>query len=149
AADLRNRSPEAARLEVRKAPNVRPEYYLNLPEGLLPPPFSTMFRPTIILGKEQLVVGASGAPAERAAGLSAAKADGRWQPEEAFVPVLRRLPDRMVGLRISDPRETMPAIVEALPVLARTINAQIAAQRRQFPGAPAVTPLKIEPDSLP
>ena len=62
---------------------------------------------------------------------------------------MQRLPGRMVGLRIGDPRETMPAVVEALPVLAQTINAQISAQRRQFPGAPAVTPLKIEPDSLP
>src|SRR5262249_51658973 len=132
--NLRERSPELARLEVRKAPDVRPEYYLNVPEGLLPPPFSTMFRPTIILGREQLVVGASTAPAERAAGLSAAKADGRWQPDEAFVPLLRRLPERMVGLRISDPRETLTAVVEALPVLAQTINAQVAAQRRQFPG---------------
>ena len=108
-----------------------------------------MFRPTIILGPEQLVLGASTAPAERAAGLSAAKADGRWQPDGAFVPVMQRLPGRMVGLRIGDPRETLPAVVEALPVLAQTINAQISAQRRQFPGAPAFTPMKIEPDSLP
>ena len=54
-----------------------------------------------------------------------------------FVPVMRGLPANMVGLRINDPRETMPAVVEALPVLAQIINAQIAAQRRQFPGGPA------------
>jgi prepilin-type processing-associated H-X9-DG protein len=148
-ANVRALPPGAAGLEFRQEQGARPKYVLELPEGLLPPPFSTMFRPTTILGREQLVVGASTAPAERAAGLSAAKADGRWQPDEAFVPLLRRLPERMVGLRISDPRETLPAVVEALPVLARTINAQVAAQRRQFPGAPAVTPLKIEPDSLP
>jgi prepilin-type processing-associated H-X9-DG protein len=141
--------PGAAGLEFRQEQGAPARYVLDLPEGLLPPPFSTMFRPTIILGQEQLVVGASVAAAERAAGLSAAKAEGRWQPDGAFIPVVRRLPDTMVGLRISDPRETMPAIVEALPVLARTINAQVAAQRRQFPGAPAVPPLKIEPDSLP
>jgi prepilin-type processing-associated H-X9-DG protein len=126
-----------------------PRYVLDLPQGMLPPPFSTMFRPTIILGKEQLVLGASTAPAERAAGLSAAKAEGRWQPEGAFVPAMKRLPGRMIGLRVADPRETLPAVVEALPVLARTINAQVSAQRRQFPGAPAITPMKIEPDSLP
>jgi prepilin-type processing-associated H-X9-DG protein len=136
-------------LEFRREPGDRPKYALDLPQGMLPPPFSTMFRPTIVLGAEQLVVGASTAPADRAAGLSAAKPDGRWQPDAAFTPVLRRLPDRMVGLRIADTRETMPAFVEAVPILARMINAQIAARRQQFPGMPQVTPLKVEPDSLP
>ena len=127
----------------------RPKYFLDLPQGMLPPPFSTMFRPTIMLGQEQLVLGASTAAAERAAGLSAAKADGRWKPDGAFVPVVSRLPGQMVALRISDPREMLPAVVEALPVLARMINQQVSAQRRQFPGVPASPPLKIEPDSLP
>jgi prepilin-type processing-associated H-X9-DG protein len=141
--------PGAGGLAFRKEEGARPKYVLDLPQGVLPPPFSSMFRPTIILGQEQLVVGASTAAAERAAGLSSGKAEGRWQPDEAFRPVIDRLPAGMVALRISDPREVLPAIVEALPVLAQTINSQIAAQRRQFPGAPAVTPLKIERDSLP
>ena len=148
-ANARAPQPDAAKLEFRKEAGDRPRYVLDLPQGLLPPPFSTMFRPTIILGRELLVVGASGAAAERAAGLSAAKSEGRWQPDAAFADVMRRLPDRMIGLRISDTRETMPAIVEALPVLAQTINAQVEAQRRQFPGMPAAQPLKIEPESLP
>ena len=138
-----------AKLEFRKKEGARPRYGLDLPEGLLPPPFSTMFRPTIILGSERLIIGASTAAAERAAGLTAARADGRWQPDAAYAPVLGHLPGHMIALRIGDPREMVPAIVEALPVLARMINAQIAAQRRQFPGMPAVPPLKIEPDSLP
>jgi prepilin-type processing-associated H-X9-DG protein len=141
--------PGGAGLTFRKEPGARPKYVLDLPQGLLPPPFSTMFRPTVILGPEQLVVGASTAPAERAAGLSGTKTDGRWQPDAVFMPVMQRLPDKMVALRISDPRETMTAVIEALPLLAQTINSQIAAQRRQFPGAPPFTPLKIEPDSLP
>jgi prepilin-type processing-associated H-X9-DG protein len=141
--------PDAPKLDFRKEEGSRPRYVLELPQGLLPPPFSTMFRPTIILGREQLVLGASAAPTERAAGLSAAKPDGRWQPDGAFGPVVHGLPGKMVALRINDTRETMPAVVEALPVLAQTIEAQLAAQRRQFPGAAPVTPLKIEPDSLP
>lgn len=148
-ANVGPRGGEAWALEFRREPGDRPKYVMDLPPNLLPPPFSTMFRPTIILGPERLVLGASTAAADRAAGLLAAKADGRWQPDEAFAPVIRRLPARMVGLRIADPRETMPAVVEALPILARLINAQIAAQRQQFPGMPQVTPLKIEPDSLP
>jgi prepilin-type processing-associated H-X9-DG protein len=141
--------PPGAKLEFRKEPSDRPRYGLDLPEGLLPPPFSTMFRPTILLGPEQLVIGASTAAAERAVGLTSAKADGRWRPDAAYDPVMRRLPANMVGLRISDPRELLPAIVEALPVLARMINAQVEAQRRQFPGMPVRPPLTIEPDRLP
>src|SRR6185312_3946291 len=54
-------------LALHKEEGARPRYVLDLPQGLLPPPFSTMFRPTIILGKERLVVGASATAAERAA----------------------------------------------------------------------------------
>ena len=43
-------------------------------------------------------------------------------------------PSKLVYLRISDPREMLPAIVEALPILAQVINQQVAAQRRQFGG---------------
>ncbi len=144
---LAERAP--GNLAFRKEEGTRPKYVLDLPQDLLPPPFSSMFRPTIILGQEQLVVGASTAAAERAAGLSSAKAEGRWQPDESFRPVIDRLPAGMIALRISDPREVLPALVEALPVLAETINSQVAAQRQRFPGAPAVTPLKIERGTLP
>ncbi len=122
---------------------------MNIPEGMLPPPFSTLFRPTVILGQGQLVVAASTAAADRVAGLSAAKAEGRWQADSAYEPVMRRLPSKLVYLRISDPRELLPAIVEALPVLAQTINQQVAAQRRQFQGGPGAPVLKIEADNLP
>ncbi len=145
--------PAGAGLAFHKEEGGRPRYVLDLPQGMIPPPFSTLFRPTVILGQEQLAVGASTAAAERAAGLSTAKADGRWQPDASFTPVIRRLPAKMIALRIGDPRETLTAVVQALPVLAQTINAQVAARRRQFrgnfPGGPAGDILKIEPDSLP
>ena len=47
---------DAGGLEFRKEEGARPKYVLALPQGMLPPPFSTMFRPTIILGQEQLVL---------------------------------------------------------------------------------------------
>jgi prepilin-type processing-associated H-X9-DG protein len=145
--------PGGAGLAFRMEGGARPKYVLDLPQGMLPPPFSTMFRPTVILGKERLVVGASTGAAERAGELSAAKPDGRWQPDAAFAPVIRRLPGKMIALRIGDPRETLVAVVEALPVLAQTINARVANQRRQFrgrfPGGPTGEALKIEPDNLP
>jgi prepilin-type processing-associated H-X9-DG protein len=142
-------APGAGGLAFKKEEGARPRYVMNIPEGMLPPPFSTLFRPTVILGQGQLVVAASTAAADRVAGLSAAKAEGRWQADSAYDPVMRRLPSKLVYLRISDPRELLPAIVDALPVLAQTINQQVAAQRRQFQGGPGAPVLKIEADSLP
>ncbi len=124
-------------------------YVLDLPPGLIPAPFSTLFRPTIIFGKDQLIFGASTAAADKLAALSPAKPDGRWKPDDAYAPVMKHLPSKLVYLRINDPRETLPAVVEALPILAQTINQQVAAQRRQFQGGPGEPLLKIEPEALP
>ena len=65
--------------------------------------------------------------------------------------MLGPLTGHMIALRIGDPREMVPASVEAMPVLANMINtrADQRPSRRQFPGMPAVPPLKIEPESLP
>ena len=145
----------AGNLEFRKQEGARPSYILDLPAGLLPPPFATLFRPTIVVGKDQLIVGTSTDPAQKAANLSGTPKDHLWQPTGAFVPVVRRLPANLVYLRIADPRETMPAIIESLPVLAQTINAQIAQSQQMRgagPGAPGVpgTPvLRIDVDKLP
>ncbi len=70
--------PGGAGLAFRKEGSGRPTYVLDFPQGMLPPPFSTLFRPTVILGREQLVVGASTAAAGRARGSLSRKptADG-------------------------------------------------------------------------
>jgi prepilin-type processing-associated H-X9-DG protein len=141
-----------AALEFRKKEGPRPTYIMELPPGTLPPPFAEMFRPTVLLGKDQLVVSASTAPAEQAASLSGDRPDQRWQPAEAFVSMIRRLPANLVLLNISDPRTTMPAMIDALPILAQQINAQAGqAQRVEDPQGirPPFTPLRIDPDKLP
>ncbi len=79
-------------LEFRKQEGARLSYILDLPAGMLPPPFATLFRPTIIVGKDQLIVGASTDAAEKAANLSGTPKDRLWQPTGAFVPVVRRVP---------------------------------------------------------
>ena len=139
-------------LQFRKQEGAGLSYILDLPAGMLPPPFATLFRPTIIVGKDQFIVGASTEPAEKAANLSGIPRDRLWQPTGAFVPVVRRLPANLVYLRIADPRETMPAIIESLPKLAQTLNAQIAQSQRMpggRPGAPGTPVLRIDAAKLP
>jgi prepilin-type processing-associated H-X9-DG protein len=142
-------------LEFRKQESARPAYLLDIPAGMLPPPFATLFRPTVVLGKDQLVIGASMIAAEQAANLSGVPADRRWKPTGAFAPVVSKLPANLVYLRLADPRETMPAFVESLPVLVQQINAQEAQSlqmRRPF-GAPApagaAAALRVDLDKLP
>ena len=108
----------AASPEFRKLTAPRFAYVLDLPPGSLPPQFLTMFQPTVILGKDRLVLSATTAAAEQAL------AGGpRWQPTGAFIPVARRLPASLVFLSISDPRDAMPALIENLPVVAQQLNA--------------------------
>src|SRR5262249_44565803 len=45
-------SAASAAPQFRKQAGARPTYVMEVPEGYLPPPFATMFRPTVILGTE-------------------------------------------------------------------------------------------------
>ncbi len=154
---LQQGGPPGAALEFRKQEGARPLYVLDFPEGMLPPPFSTLFRPTVVLGKDQLVIGASTVSTVQAANLPSGPSDRRWKPSGPFVPVVGKLPANLVYLRVSDPRETMPAFIEALPILAQQINAQMAQTRRmrgQFgapapAGAPETPALRVDLDKLP
>ena len=123
-------------------------YVMDFPPAALPPPFATMFRPTIILGKDQLIVAASTTAAEQAVEPLRRPPGQRRQPAGAFVPVVHRLPANMVYLNISDPRKTMPAMIEALPILAQQMNAQTAQQQRMRPpgvgGPPPGAPLSAD-----
>ncbi len=137
-------------LQFRKQEGARLSYIMDLPAGMLPPPFATLFRPTIVAGKDQFVVGASTDAAEKAASLSGTAKDRLWQPTGAFIPVLKKVPANLVYLRIADPREMMPAIVESLPILAQQINAQMAQaqqMRALAPGRRALRPCGSTPTS--
>src|SRR5262249_14325489 len=67
--------PNAPAIAFRKEAGARPSYVLDLPPGSLPPGVLSMFRPTITLGKVQLVLAATTDAAERAVGLSTAPAE--------------------------------------------------------------------------
>ena len=49
-----------------------------------------------------------------------------WQPDEAFIPIVNRLPAEMIYMRLADPRPATPVLLASLPVVVRQINAEIA-----------------------
>jgi hypothetical protein len=141
-------------LEFRKSEGPRPAYIMDVPLGILPPPFGAMFRPAVMLSKEQLVLSASADVAEQAVALSGGRLVPRWQPAGAFLSVVRRLPANLVYLNLSDTRNSLPALVEALPILAQQMNMQGPRRRRiGANGVMIVEPsgplLQIDPDKLP
>ena len=124
-AAARRGQPEPAAvgpIEFRKQEAKQPTYVLNLPTGAVPPAARMLMRPTLKLGKDQLVLGASPAAANRSFNMAALPADQLWKPIDKFVPMARRLPRDMILLTVSDPRDTLPAFVENLPGLVQQVN---------------------------
>ena len=115
-------APNAPALAFRKEDGRRPTYVLDLPHGALPPQILEMFRPTVTFGNGQLVFAASTDAAQRAIAASDTRQGRRWQASGAFVPMARRLPENLVFLNVSDPRETFPALIENLPALVPQLN---------------------------
>jgi prepilin-type processing-associated H-X9-DG protein len=114
--------PNPAAIAFRKQEAKDPTYVLNLPMGSVPPPLPMLIRPTLKLGKDQLVLGANPAAANRSFGLAAQPPDRLWRPTDAFVPMARRLPRDMVVLAVSDPRDTLPGFIGNLPSLVQQMN---------------------------
>ena len=113
-------APPAAPAQLRKIDGPSPGYVLDFPPGPQAAQLAAIFQPTLLLGKNQLILSASTAAALRAA------AEGpRWRPGGLYVPVVRRLPDRLVFLNLSDPGESMPGFIENLPAVAQQMNAML------------------------
>ena len=139
-------------IEFRKqAGSMQPMYVLNLPTGTVPPAVKMLIRPTLKLGKNQLVLGASTAAANRSFNIGTLPADQLWKPTEKFEPMARRLPREMILLTVNDPRDTLPALVESLPALIPQLNAMLQGQPLgQANGQPAKPGrFHIEPADLP
>ncbi len=122
----RNQPPGAAGPfpEFRNLPAGRPTYVLNLPPGSVRPQIAAMFQPTLVLDEGQLILSASSAAAERtAAAIAGGRPGQRWRPTGAFAPMAQRLPSGLVLLNVSDPRETLPGLIENLPALVPQLGA--------------------------
>ncbi len=134
-------------LEFRKQAGAEATYVMDLVAGAVPPQFQGVFQPTVMLTKDQLVIAATTAGAQRAAAASNGGADRRWQPTGAFASVARRLPSNLVLLNVNDPRESIPALIENLPNVANQLNQAIAQAQRQPEGGGLS--LRIDPERLP
>jgi prepilin-type processing-associated H-X9-DG protein len=133
----------------RKLDKPEHAYLFEFPKGSVAPPILAMFSPTLILGKDQLVISMTTKGAERALALGAGDPADRWRPTGEFVAVARSLPEKLIFLTVSDPRETMPALVANLPTILQTFNLGIKQAQRQAGNPATGIPIKIDPAKLP
>jgi prepilin-type processing-associated H-X9-DG protein len=128
----------------RTAGPPHPQYAIDWPANSLVPPYSTLLRPTLTVGENEVVLAASNEAAQRA--LAGGKS---WQPAEAFVPCVRRLPAQMIYMRLADPRSATPVLVASLPVLIRQFNAEIMLRENRAGKNGRDVYLRLDPEIIP
>ena len=119
--------------QFRKKDGPRTEYVLEFPPGSIPDGPMSMLSPTIALDKEQLIISGTSAAAEKALALVAGPAEKRWSTTDASVRVAERIPRNLMMLVTTDPRETLPAVIDNLPAIVQALNTQIAQGRKARP----------------
>ncbi len=139
-----------ATLEVRKLAG-QVGFELNIPEGAVPPGPLTAIKPTLLIGEKYLAFGTMPGAARKA--LDAAEGRGpAWKPAEAQVAMMNLLPKGMIALSVSDPRQTLPPLVENLPTLLAVANQNLA--NRPGPGGPGgaagpAIPIEVDAAKIP
>jgi prepilin-type processing-associated H-X9-DG protein len=113
-------APPTPPAQLRKIDGQSPAYVLDFPPGPQAAQLAAIFQPTLLLGKNQLILSAS-----TAAALRAATEGPRWRPSDRHAPVVRRLPGSLVFLNVSDPGETLPGFIENLPAVAQQMNGML------------------------
>lgn len=126
------------RPEFRKADGPNPGYVLIFPPEELKGPFTNM-KPTVLLGKDRVVIATKPAAAEKAIALPK-EGKGLWVPTGDFETLTKHLPSDLVFLNVSDPRGTVSTLMSNLPVLIQALNTQLA-QARGPRGAPQLIQL--------
>lgn len=132
------------RPEFRKAEGANPGYSIEFPPEELTGPFTNM-RPTLLVGKDRLVI-ATKPPAARKAAALPAGGKGLWTPTEAFIPMVEQLPKDLVVLNVSDARDIVATLMSALPALIQNLNNQLMNAQRRGGGA---LPIKLDPNKIP
>ncbi len=131
-------------------PGSRSGHEIFLPPGSVPPGPMASARPTILIGSKYLAIGSTAGPASAALDMAEGQG-GRWSPEGPFAPMMAALPPRMVLLSVSDPRESLPALISNLPGLVMGANMALANRPGpdgNRPDGPAI-PLRIDPAKVP
>ena len=87
---------------------------LSFPAAILP--MAAGMRPTLLLGRKEMVLATSPATARRALDLTERSATGGLPPGDPLGEVLTPLPDRLIFLGVDDLRQSMfPEILVSLP----------------------------------
>jgi prepilin-type processing-associated H-X9-DG protein len=133
-----------ASLNFRKVAGQTPRYVLDWPPNTLVAPYTLVLRPTVVVGKDRLVLAASDEALE-----GALASDPRWQPVEAFVPIVQRLPPEMIYMRLADPRAATQVLLASLPVLVRQLNAEITMKERIAGKAAKEVYFRLDPETIP
>jgi prepilin-type processing-associated H-X9-DG protein len=128
----------------RTAGPPHPQYAIDWPANSLVPPYSTLLRPTVTVGENELVFAASNEATQ-----GALAGDRSWQAPEAFVPCVRRLPPRMIYMRLADPRPATPVLAASLPVLIRQVNAEIVLRERRAGRNAKDVYMRLDPEIIP
>ena len=136
-------------VSLRKLEKPEHAYLLEISGGTLPPQIRAIFNPTLILGKDQLIFSLTTKGAERVLALGGKNPERTWQPSGEFAAMARRLPEKLIFLTVSDPRETMAALVANLPSILETFNVGIKQAQQQAGNPVTGIPLKIDPSKLP
>ncbi len=150
------RRPRAgqAPAEIRKIDGPTPGYQLVLPPGAVAPQAAAFASPTILVGKGRIALGVNEDEARAALDTRA------WTPGPEVAGPLGRTPKDLLMLNLDDPRTTVPALVEATPLLllgannflatihqARLAAARAAARNGGRPIPPARPPLALKIDA--
>ena len=136
-------------LEFRRQAGPDPTYVLDIPPGLLPAPFQGVYQPTVMLAENQLVISATTAAAQRAVTACNGGPDKRVSQNSGWGIQQRALPRELVLFNVTDPRESVAALIESLPAVAKLLSQEIEqAQRRQGRPAPGFS-LQIDPAQVP
>jgi len=119
--------------EFKLMPGKDKVYTLNSPAGSpwrLPPGF----RPTVRLGAKHLAISVT----PDAARLALETKPGEWTPPADLVAAFEQLPRSLMVLNVSDPRQTLPELLAALPAnLQRGVNTVVALNQAKPPVADA------------
>ena len=137
--------PGAPVPQFRKLAGKQAGFELVLPPGLVPPGPMQAVKPTILIGKKTLVLGASAEAAASALGVAEGNAP-RWAPDPAYGPVMASLPGKMILLSTSDPRQSLPQLLTNLPAILEGAN---RALNQPGPNGGPAKPITIDPAKIP
>ncbi len=133
-----------AALELKKQPGSIPSYTIELPAEALPPPLGELFQPTITLGTDRLVIGASRKAAEMAIA-----AGPPWDAKAALGTIADPIPKTMSYLSVGDLRELTPILIALAPIGIDQLNNQIKTLFARGGEAVKDVPIELKPEMIP